>query len=335
MLTNKYINFIEPVMKGDLSLNQQLQFLDNSININGEQIAQVVEYLRDEKFALQFSNEGLIDICGTGGSGLPRINTSTIASILLSQLNIKIAKHGNKGASSRVGSFDLIDRCGLSYSKDPKDIELSLKNNNLAFLFAPAFYPQLARFAELRRELGKASFFNLLGPLLNPLQPRRQLIGTVFKDKMYDIAKASQLLGKEHVIVVCGSDGLDDVTLTGPTYVVELLDGKISEYTIAPVDFGLQAVSFEEIQGGDLETNYRVASKILDGDLDSAHARLVLVNMAMALRLKMPSLNFESLYQYVVDQLLLTQNVDHKKDILVSIAAENFGSCFERQKDLA
>ena len=117
MLTNKYINFIESVMKGDLSPNQQLQFLDKSMSINGEQIAQVVEYLSDEKFASQFYNEGLIDICGTGGSGLPRINTSTIASVLLAKLDIKIAKHGNKGASSRVGSFDLIDRCGFSTLK--------------------------------------------------------------------------------------------------------------------------------------------------------------------------------------------------------------------------
>ncbi|MDA1060315.1 MAG: anthranilate phosphoribosyltransferase, partial [bacterium] len=226
-----------------------------------------------------------IDVCGTGGSGLPRINTSTISAFILSKLGVGVAKHGNKAASGRFGSFDLLEEMGVDIEKSPEELERCYGDNSLAFIYARSFHPVMRHFVEARKAIGKPTIFNILGPLLNPAGVDMQIIGTGFKAQMRLIAETCKLMGKKRVLVVRGSDGLDEVTLTGETDIAELNNGIITEYTISPEDFGIEKAQFEEIAGGSPEVNTEIALKILNGSCKSRHADLVNINTALALKL--------------------------------------------------
>lgn len=276
--------FIKKSVKGELESKTQVEFLVLKMEITSQELAGVVLLLQEQITATP-NLRGAIDVCGTGGSGLARINTSTISAFILARLGVPVAKHGNKASSGRVGSFDLLEAMGIKFSNNIVEIENQYKKENLAFLFAPFFHPVMKKFTEMRRQIGVPTFFNLLGPLLNPSFPKRQIIGTAFKDKMRLIAETCRLLGKEKVYVVCGEDGLDEVTITGKTFVTELSNGKIKSYTITPEDFGVNRAEFSEIKGGDLKFNNSVALNILRGTCLTRHLDLVLVNCALALKL--------------------------------------------------
>jgi anthranilate phosphoribosyltransferase len=268
--------FLTKSINNELTLEEQKRFLQEKENISPKELAETVEFLMGQMPKSPKLSDS-IDICGTGGSGLPRINTSTISAFILASLGVPIAKHGNKAASGRFGSFDLLENLGIDLANN--------KTENLTFLYAREYHPVMKHFAEVRKEIGKPTFFNLLGPLLNPAKTSRQIIGTAFKDKMMLIAETCRLIGKEKIYVVCGEDGLDEVTLTGKTYITELNKGKITRYMIEPKDFGLKEVRFEKIKGGDPKTNTEIALKILKGKCESAHQDLVLINSSLALKL--------------------------------------------------
>ena len=264
--------FLKKSIAGELSISEQEQFLRSKKDISSTELASAVKFLM-KQMPKKANFPGAIDICGTGGSGLSRINTSTISAFILADLGVKVAKHGNKAASGRFGSFDLLEKLGAE------------ARDNLLFLYAREFHPVMKHFAQVRTKIGKPTFFNLLGPLLNPANTKRQIIGTAFKDKMQLIAETCKLIGKEKVYVVCGEDGLDEVTLTGKTFVTELNNGKIKNYTISPEDFGVEPAKFDEIKGGDSDFNVKIALDILDGKCKSRHLDLVLINCALALKL--------------------------------------------------
>jgi anthranilate phosphoribosyltransferase len=268
--------FLKKSIEEKLSLQEQKDFLTNKKDISAKELAEAVNFLMD-KMTKKISAKNAIDICGTGGSGLPRINTSTISAFILASMGIKIAKHGNKAASGRFGSFDLIEKLGINTSNN--------KTGNLKFLYAREHHPVMKHFAKVRKEIGTPTFFNLLGPLLNPAGTKKQIIGTPFKDKMTLIAETCRLLGKEKIYVVCGEDGLDEVTLTGKTHITELNRGKIKNYTLTPEDFGIKRAKFSEIKGGSPEKNTEIAMEILRGDCETRHLDLVLINCALALKL--------------------------------------------------
>ena len=276
--------FLEQSIAEKLSFQEQEKFLQNKSDISAAELAEGVSFLRTHVINQPRLPEA-IDICGTGGSGLSRINTSTISSFILASLGVNVAKHGNKAASGRCGSFDLLELLGVRFDLPTDDIESIYKTEHCAFLFARKFYPVFKHFADVRQKIGKPTFFNLLGPLLNPAYVIKQIIGTAFRDKMELIAETCRLLGKEHVYVVCGEDGLDEVTLTGKTFVVELHKGAIQKYTLTPNDFGVPPARFEEISGGDAMENVAQALEILKGKLKTRHRDLVLINTALALRL--------------------------------------------------
>jgi len=280
----KIIDFLQKSINGEISAEEQEEFLKSNVELNSKELANVVRFLM-KQMPKTPKLECAIDICGTGGSGLKRINTSTISAFIIASLGVKVAKHGNRAASGRVGSFDLIEALGIKIMDSLNDIETLYRDQNLAFMFAPFFHPVMRHFAEVRKKIGKPTFFNLLGPLLNPARVKRQIIGTTFKDKMQIIAETCKLLGKEKVYVVCGEDDLDEVTLTGRTFVTELNNGKISNYTISPIDFGIKETTLENIQGGDINYNTKLALEILNGKLHDSHLDLVLINSALALKL--------------------------------------------------
>jgi len=280
------LDFLTKSVEGKLSVNEQVKFLGDFKleTVNAEDIKTMVNFLF-KKMSAKLNMPKAIDICGTGGSGLERINTSTIAAFILAELGVRVAKHGNKAASGRCGSFDLLEALGVDFDKKPEELEKLYAKKNLAFIFARNFHPGFKHFAEARKNVGGPTIFNLLGPLLNPANPKMQIIGTSFKEQMKLIAEASKLLGKKRVMVVRGRDGLDEVSLSEKTDIVELKNGKIVEYSIEPEDFGLERVGFAEIAGGDLEFNGKIAEEILNGTCRDSRADLVFVNCALALKL--------------------------------------------------
>lgn len=280
----KIIDFLQKSISGEISTEGQEQFLKSNVELNPKELADVVRFLM-KQMPKTPKLKNAIDICGTGGSGLKRINTSTISAFILASLGVKVAKHGNRAASGRVGSFDLIEAMGIKVMDNLNDIETLYRDQNLALMFAPFFHPVMKHFAEVRKKIGRPTFFNLLGPLLNPAKVKRQIIGTTFKDKMQIIAETCKLLGKEKVYIVCGEDNLDEITLTGRTFITELNNGKIKSYTISPADFGIKKTSFENIQGGDLAYNTKIALDVLNGKCKDRHSDLILINSALALKL--------------------------------------------------
>lgn len=298
--------FLKKSINNKLSLQEQLDFLRNKKDITPKELALAVRFLM-KKMTKRHEAKDAIDICGTGGSGLPRINTSTISAFVLAASGINIAKHGNKAASGRFGSFDLLENMGIDLSNN--------KAENLTFLYARDYHPVMKYFAEARKEIGKPTFFNLLGPLLNPAQTKKQIIGTTFKDKMMLIAETCRLIGKEKIYVVCGEDGLDEVTLTGKTYIMELSKGKIRNYTVEPKDFGIKKADFSEIKGGSPKKNTETAIEILKGKCKTRHVDLVLVNCALALKLTEKAKSLKEGYKLA------------KKVIIKGAAFEKYQEC--------
>ncbi len=287
MLNEKQIKkFLNDSIGGKLSVKKQVEFLKNFTpeKVTARDVKIFAKFMLSHMTA-RLNMPGCIDVCGTGGSGLPRINTSTIASFILAELGVKVAKHGNKAASGRFGSFDLLESLGVEIDKSPEELERLYAMNGLAFIFARNFHPAMKFFAEARKIFGKPTIFNILGPLLNPARPLMQIIGTSFKGQMRLIAESCKLLGKKHVMVVRGRDGLDEVSLSDKTDVVELKNGKFFKYTISPENFGLKNVNFKNISGGDAEFNKKIALEILDGKCKDSRADLVYVNCALVLKL--------------------------------------------------
>lgn len=312
----KIKEFLQECVCGERSLEEQIKFLEfyQPENLSEEDLFEFANFMR-LKMSSYLEMPDCIDICGTGGSGLSRINTSTLAAFILADLGVGIAKHGNKAASGRVGSFDLLEALGVDIER--KNLEEIYDRLGLAFIYARNFHPVMKHFAEARAAFGKPTVFNILGPLLNPANPERQIIGTAFRGQMRLIAETCRMLGKKRVMVVCGEDGLDEVTLNGRTFVVELLDGKVLEYEISPEDFGVDRC---EIVGGNLEENVRLAKEILGGNGEKC-ADLVYVNAALALKLVGVSKNLKEGYKLAKTANGLRKLAQYKGDILEEIAA--------------
>jgi phenazine biosynthesis protein phzE len=278
-------SFVEKSISGDLNIEAQKEFLLelNQRGFSGNDIADLVRVFY-KQMPTELDLPGAIDLCGTGGSGLARINTSTLSAILVASSGIPVAKHGNKAASGRFGSFDLLEAIGINIMADKSRLEHLYSELNLAFIFARTYHPVFKHFAAVRQELKTKTIFNLLGPLLNPAKPDYQIIGTSSLDDMNLMIEAARALGKKKVMVLTGADGLDELTLTGETIVMTLENGVITRSILTPSDFGLEAVSFDAISGGSADFNIRITEEILSGTCKTSHLDLVLANTALALK---------------------------------------------------
>lgn len=304
--------FIEETIQGRLSIVKQAAVL-TGLSLKGYHprelssfVKTLQEYMKEE---IQFPQA--IDICGTGGSGLARINTSTITAFVLSSLGIPIAKHGNKAASGRFGSFDLLETLGVPYDHSKQKTEALAKNHHLAFLFARNFHPAMKHFAQVRSELGTPTIFNLLGPLLNPARTERQMIGVSSRKNAELLVETGKLLKKKEVLIVCGEDGLDEVTLTGKTYCYHLKEGIIRRFTVRPESFGIDPCTFQDIAGGSKELNTKKALEILKGSCGTRHMDLILVNSALALRTFGKYKNLKKAYLHARNQLKIGNTYSH------------------------
>lgn len=246
-------------------------------------------------------HEDAVDTCGTGGSGLPRINTSTMAAFVLAAGEVKVAKHGNRAASGRCGSFDVLEALGAKIELPPEQVARSLSSLGIGLMFAPLYHPAMKNVMPVRKALGIRTVFNLLGPLTNPAFVKRQIIGVSDIDIAPKIIEVLKNLGHERAFVVHGLDGLDEITVTGPSMIFELNQGQMEEYDFDPLELGVEPVSFDEIEGGTAEQNAEVFREVLGGTVYGPMRSLVLVNSAAGFLLANRVGNLQEGYELAVD----------------------------------
>lgn len=226
--------------------------------------------------------EGAIDTCGTGGDAKGTFNISTAAALVIASCGVPVAKHGNRALSSRSGSADVLAALGVNIDADMALVSQAMHEANIGFLMAPRHHGAMRHVAPARVELGTRTIFNLLGPLSNPAGAKRQLIGVFSRDWLRPIAEVLRNLGSERVWVVHGADGMDELTTTGVTYVVELRDGEINEFEITPADAGVAQSTLDDLKGGDGEANAADMIALLEGK-PGALRDIVVLNAAAAL----------------------------------------------------
>ncbi|MBI4273519.1 MAG: anthranilate phosphoribosyltransferase [Rhizobiales bacterium] len=223
-----------------------------------------------------------IDVVGTGGDASGSYNISTCAAFIVAGAGIPVAKHGNRALSSRAGAADVLGALGVRIDLNPEQVARCISEAGIGFMFAPAHHPAMKNVAATRVELGTRTIFNLLGPLSNPAGVKRQMVGVFSRQWVEPLAHVLKNLGCEGAWVVHGSDGLDEITTSGPTYVAALENGTVRSFEVAPQDAGLKTVKPEALRGADAETNALALKAVLEGR-DGAFRDVALFNAAAAL----------------------------------------------------
>ncbi|MFO1243312.1 MAG: anthranilate phosphoribosyltransferase [Rickettsiales bacterium] len=226
--------------------------------------------------------EGAIDCCGTGGDARRTLNISTAAAIVLAACGVKVAKHGNRAITSASGSSDILRELGINIEAAPEVAERALKECGMCFLMAPLYHASLRHVAPVRLELGLRTIFNLLGPLANPAGVKRQVVGVYAKEWIEPMAHTLHGLGTQRAWVVCGADGMDELTTTGETYVASLDNGAVETFTVMPESVGLERASLDQLKGLDAEYNAKALNELLAGK-KGAYRDIVLLNSAAGL----------------------------------------------------
>lgn len=225
-----------------------------------------------------------LDTCGTGGSGLDTFNTSTAAAFVCAAAGQYVAKHGNRGATSKCGSADILEALGIKVTLTPSQIIDCCVQTKFCFMFAPLHHPATARVGRIRKELGVRTIFNFLGPLVNPAMVDYQLLGVSKREMVPEIAEALSVLGAKRALVVNGGDGIDELTLTERSQVIEVSGSTKKEYSVTPEDFGLKRVKFSDIKGGTPAESVKRMRELMDG-AKGPYRDLVLLNSGAALYL--------------------------------------------------
>jgi anthranilate phosphoribosyltransferase len=248
-----------------------------------EELTGMAQGLRSRATRVISKHECFIDTAGTGSSRAKTFNISTAAAFVIAGAGLPVAKHGNRAASSKSGSADLLTALGVNVSTIPLVSENALNEIGICFMFAPLYHGATARVAGIRRQLGIHTTFNLLGPLSNPAGAPRQIIGVWRKDLADKLAEVLAALGTERSWVVHGEDGLDEITLAGKTYVCEAGDGQLKSFQIEPRDFGFEVRSLDHLRGGDTDANAEIVSAVLSGSRTDEARALVIMNAAAPL----------------------------------------------------
>ena len=256
-----------------------------------EEITGAARIMREFVIRIPTKHEVILDTCGTGGDKKNTFNISTIAALVVAAAGVVVAKHGNRSVSSRCGSADLLEALGINLNLDEEKLSTCLDEISIAFLFAQRLHPAMKNVAPVRKRLGVETIFNVLGPLTNPAMATHQMMGVYNRDLVEPMAYVLQNLGLKKAMVVHGSDGLDEVTTTGVTFVSEF-DGKtVSNYTIDPVELKLELAEANDLEGGDLSTNVFLAKEILKGK-KCPQRDIVVLNAAGALYISEVVKNF-------------------------------------------
>ncbi len=270
----------------DSITESQLGALLMGLRLKGEtpeEIAGFVKCLREMSIKVP-NNRLAIDVCGTGGDRSGTFNISTAVALLLPRYGVAVAKHGNRSASSRSGSIDVIEALGIKYSNDPKVVAQEIDEKGISFIFAQYFHPVVGKVAKVRREMGFGTIFNLLGPLLNPARLKAQLIGVYSEEALDKISEVVRLLQMHRTVIVHGiEDHLDEVSISGPTKVAFIEDSMIKTFVFDPRDIGLKLYPLESIKGGDAKDNAEIIKAVLNGEGTEAQRMVVALNTAFSL----------------------------------------------------
>ena len=226
--------------------------------------------------------DALVDTCGTGGDTSGTFNISTATAFVVAGAGVRVAKHGNRSVTSKCGSADVMEALGVNINLAPARIATCLEEVGIAFLFAPAMHTAMRYVQTARRDLRLRTVFNLLGPLTNPARATCQVVGVYSSDLVEKLAEALSMLGLHRALVVHGSDGLDEITITGPTRIGEVREGQVHTYEVTPEEFGLERATLVEISGGDAALNANLIREVLEGK-KSARRDVVVLNAAAAL----------------------------------------------------
>jgi len=258
--------------------------------------------------------DALVDTCGTGGDTSGTFNISTATAFVVAGAGVRVAKHGNRSVTSKCGSADVMEALGVNINLPPECIAKCLEQVGLAFLFAPVIHSAMKYVQPARRELRLRTVFNLLGPLTNPAGATCQVVGVYSADLVEKLAEALSMLGLHRALVVHGSDGLDEITVTGPTRIGEVREGQVHTYEVTPEEFGLQRATLEDISGGGAALNAKLIRNVLEGE-KSARRDVVVLNAAAA--------------------LVAARRVDHLRDAVpLAARAIDSGAAFEKLQKL-
>ncbi len=276
-------SFIE-IIEGKASEAQIAAFL-MGLSMKGEteeEILEAVKLFREYAIKIK-APENAIDIVGTGGDHSGTFNVSTVTSFVVAGAGVPVAKHGNRSASSQCGCIDVLEELGINVNMNPETAEKCLFECGITVLFAPLYHPAMKRVAPVRRELKIRTMFNILGPMLNPAQVKRQLLGVFSRQYMDTIAKVLQKLGSEDVMIVHSEDGLDEITVTGKTYIIRAKNREVKSAIISPEDIGLKRASLQDIKSGNKKQSAEIFLSILKGE-KSPCLDMVLMNASGALQ---------------------------------------------------
>ena len=271
------------ILEGKASEKQIEKFL-LGLRERGEKIEEITAATKvmREKSSKVSAPDSAIDTCGTGGSGSGKYNISTAASLVAAGAGAVIAKHGNRALSSKSGSSQVLEELGVKLDIDPKKITECIEKSNIGFMFAPNHHPAMKYVGPVRQRLKVRTIFNILGPLSNPANVKKQLIGVFDKKWLEPMVKTLKSLGSHKALLVNGSDGFDELTTTGVSHVAELNEGNIKTYEINPEKLGLKLSKFDDLIGGEPKQNAKKIINLLEGE-KGPYRDIVLLNSSAAL----------------------------------------------------
>lgn len=276
---------MQQVMGGELT-TAQISALLIALRLKGETVDEITAaatVMRELSNKVNIKDTAhLVDTCGTGGDGIQTFNVSTVSAFVAAAAGAKVAKHGGRSVSSTCGSADVLEELGVDVNKTPDEVASSVDAIGIGFMFAPNHHSAMKHAAPVRKELGIRTIFNLLGPLTNPAAARRQVMGVFDRALTGKLAQVLQKLGSEHVLVVHGADGMDEISLTGDTYVAELKSGKLTEYTVNPTQFSLPIHQLKDIQIQNAAESKAMIMDVLNGKT-GAPRDIVLLNAGAAI----------------------------------------------------
>lgn len=257
---------MDEIMSGEATDAQKASFL-TAMNMKGETIEEITAAAKVmRQHCERFLNDmDVLEIVGTGGDGANTINISTLASIIVSSVGVPVAKHGNRAASSKCGTADCLEALGVNIAVDADKSYEMLKKLNICFLFAQKYHTAMRFVGSVRREMGVRTLFNCLGPLANPAGASMQLLGVYGEALVEPLAHVLHNLGVKRAMVVYGEDCMDEISLSAPTYVCEVMDGEFKTYTLTPEQFGFERCKKEDLAGGTPEENAQIVREILQG----------------------------------------------------------------------
>ncbi|MFA9378197.1 MAG: anthranilate phosphoribosyltransferase [Lachnotalea sp.] len=293
---------MEEMMEGTATQAQMGAFL-TGLRMQGETIEEITAFatvMREKGIKIKPQRE-VIDIVGTGGDEVGTFNISTTSAFVVAAGGVPVAKHGNRSVSSKSGAADVLEKLGVNLMLTSKQNEVILNRIGMCFMFAQVYHSSMKYAAPVRKELGIRTVFNILGPLSNPAAATMQLLGVYDPKLANPLAQVLSNLGVTRGVVVCGKDGLDEITLTGETLVHEIRNGEITHYTIAPEELGLATCELSELIGGTPEDNAKITKDILNGKEKGPKRDVILMNAGMCLYLGLDGITLKEGVEMAAD----------------------------------